>query len=126
MRFTFDALLADDPADGMAWQVLVQVLAKAEQAEEALVRVEAALAGEEPPAELHALAAQMHAALGDEAAAQAALRGYVERADSAAAYQPLVSFHSTRGDAEATLAVAYFRMMRALADDLAACLKPAG
>jgi tetratricopeptide (TPR) repeat protein len=100
-----DALLADDPADGMAWQALVQVLAKAERAEEALARVEAALAADEPPAELHALAAQLHAALGDDESAEAALRTYVERSDSAAAYQSLVTYHSARGDVEATLGV---------------------
>jgi len=100
-----DALLDADPADLMAWQALVQVLAKAKRAEEALARVEVALQADEPPAQLHALAAQMHAALGHDEAAEAALRTYVEGSDSAAAYQPLVSFHATHGDAEATLAV---------------------
>jgi len=100
-----DALLEVDPADLMAWQALVRVLAKAERAEEALARVEAALAADAPPAELHALAAQLHAALGDDAAAEAALRTYAGGSDAAAAYQPLVSFHSARGDVEATLAV---------------------
>jgi tetratricopeptide (TPR) repeat protein len=100
-----DALLDDHPMDLMVWQALVQVLARAQRAEEALARVKDALAGEEAPAELHALAAQMHAALGDEAAAEAALRRYVERSDSAAAYQPLVTFYSARGDANATIAV---------------------
>ncbi len=100
-----EALLAADAADGMAWQALVQVLAKAERDEEALARVEAALTEPEPLAELHVLAAQMHAALGHDEAAETALHTYVERADSAAAYQPLVAYHSARGDAEATLAV---------------------
>ncbi len=35
-------MLDTDPADLMAWQELVHVLAKAERAEEALARVEAA------------------------------------------------------------------------------------
>jgi tetratricopeptide (TPR) repeat protein len=100
-----EALLDDDPADLMAWQVLVQALAKAKRVEEALARVGAALAADEPPAELHALAAHLHAALGDDEAAEAALRTYVKGADFAAAYQPLVSFHSNRGDVEGTLAV---------------------
>jgi tetratricopeptide (TPR) repeat protein len=100
-----DTMLDADPADLMAWQALVQVLAKDERAEEALARVEAALAADEPPAQLHALAAQMHAALGHDEAAEAALRTYAEGSDAAAAYQPLVSFHSARGDAEATLTV---------------------
>ncbi|MBW2244422.1 MAG: tetratricopeptide repeat protein [Deltaproteobacteria bacterium] len=100
-----DGLLASEPGDLMAWQALLQVLAKAGRAEEALARVESALAADEPPAELHALAAQMHATLGHDEAAEAALRSYVERSDSPAAYQPLVSFHARRGDAQATLAV---------------------
>jgi tetratricopeptide (TPR) repeat protein len=100
-----DALLESDPADLMAWRALVQTLAKAKRAGEALARVEAALAADDAPAQLHALAAQLHAGLGDDRAAEAELRRYVESADSAAAYQPLVAFHSARGDAEATLAV---------------------
>jgi tetratricopeptide (TPR) repeat protein len=100
-----DALVSADPAGLMAWQALIQVLAKAQRSEEALARVEAALAADEPSAELHALAARMHAALGNEAAAEAALRTYVKLSDSAGAYQPLVSFHSTRGRVEETLAV---------------------
>jgi tetratricopeptide (TPR) repeat protein len=100
-----DAMLDADPTDLMAWQALVQVLAKNERAEEALARVEAALTADEPPAPLHALAAQMHAALGNNEAAEAALRTYAEGSDAAVAYQPLVSFHSARGDAEATLTV---------------------
>ncbi len=102
---SLDALLADDPGDLMAWQALVLVLVKDERADAALARVEAALAAAEPPPELFVLAAQMHAALGDDEAAEAALRTYVERSESAAAYLPLVDFHSTHGDAEATLAV---------------------
>jgi tetratricopeptide (TPR) repeat protein len=100
-----DAMLEVDAADRMAWQALVQVLVKARRADEALARIEAALAADEPPAELHVLAAQLHAALGNDEAAEAALRTYVESSDSAAAYQPLVSFHSNRGDVEGTLAV---------------------
>ena len=86
------------------WQALVRVLGKDERADEALARVEAALAADEAPPELHALAAQLHAALGNDEAAEAALRTYVERSDSAAAYLPLVNFHSTHADAEATIA----------------------
>ena len=47
----------------------------------------------------------MHVALGHEDAALAALRSFVERSESAAAYLPLVNFHSARDDAEATTAV---------------------
>lgn len=100
-----NAMLIADPADVMAWQALVNVLAKAEGAEIALVRVESALAGDDSPIELHVLAAQMHAALGDDAAAEAAFRIYIQGAPSAAAYQPLVSWYSTRGDADAALGV---------------------
>jgi tetratricopeptide (TPR) repeat protein len=98
-------MLDADSADLMAWQALIRVLAQDERAEEALARVEAALAADAPAAQLHALAAQMHAALGHDEAAEAALRTYAEGSDAAAAYQPLVSFHSARGDAEATLTV---------------------
>jgi len=100
-----DSLLEADAADLMAWQALVQVLAKARGAEAALARVESALAADGSPAELHVLAAQMHAALGHDDAAESALRTYAEGSDSAATYQPLVSFHATRSEAEATLAV---------------------
>ena len=100
-----DALLDSDPSDLMAWRVRVQLLTKAERVPEALAHVEVALAAEERPAELHVLVAGIHAALGDEDAAEAALRSYVEGSQSAAAYLPLVSFHSARGDGETTLAV---------------------
>ena len=100
-----DALLESDAVDLMAWQALVQVLSKAKRAEEALARVEAALATDTPPAELHALAAQLHASLGHEDEAEAALRTYARVGSSAAVYQPLVSLHSARGDVAATLAV---------------------
>jgi tetratricopeptide (TPR) repeat protein len=50
-----DALLDADPAALLVWQALVQTLAKAERAEQALARVESALAADEPPAELHVL-----------------------------------------------------------------------
>jgi tetratricopeptide (TPR) repeat protein len=99
-----DALIDADPTDLMAWHALVQVLMKARRAEEALSRIEAALDADEPPVELHVLAAQMHAALGHDEAAESALRANVDQSDSAAAYQPLVSFHSARNDMEATLA----------------------
>jgi tetratricopeptide (TPR) repeat protein len=102
---TLTGMVEADPADLLAWQALVQVLAQQERAEEALSLLEAALAAEEPPVQLFAVAAQVHAALGHDAEAEAALRGYVERLDSAAAYLPLVDFYSARDDAEATLAV---------------------
>lgn len=100
-----DGLLETAPADLMAWQALAEVMAKAKRTEEALTRIEASLAAEEPPAPLHALAAQMHHALGHADAAEAALRTYVDVSDSAAAYQPLVRLYAARGDNEATLAV---------------------
>jgi len=100
-----EGLLEVDPRDLMAWQALARLLGKAERAEEALARVEAALAADEPPTELHALAAQLHATLGHDEAAEAALRAYAEGAESAAAYQPLLNFYSARGDVEATLGV---------------------
>ena len=113
-----DALLEADATDLMAWRVLIQVLGKAKRAEEALLRVEAALAVDPslaaespadppaaPPGELHALAAKLHAALGHDDEAEAALRTYAEGSDSAATYQPLVNLHSTRGNVEATLEV---------------------
>ena len=93
------------PEDLQAWRALVQVLAQQERAAEALARIEPALAAEEPPLGLHALAADVHAMLGHDDEAAAALRDFVARSESAAAYLPLVNFHSARDDAEATAAV---------------------
>jgi len=100
-----DALLEEDPADLMAWQAWVQVMDREERAEEALARIEAALAQESVPAALHGLAARMQAALGRTEAAEATLRGYVERSRAAVAYEALATHHSERGDADAVLAV---------------------
>ena len=93
-----------DPSDLLAWRALVQVLAQQERSEEALSLLEGALGAEEPPVDLFPVAARVHAALGHDAEAEAALRGYVERSESAAAYLPLVDLYSARNDAEATLA----------------------
>ena len=102
---TLKQMIATEPADGLAWQALLQVLAQQERTEEGLALLEDALQTDAPPVDLYPLAAQLHAALGDPAAAEAALRGHVTHAESAAAYLPLVNFHSDRDDAEATAAV---------------------
>ena len=76
-----------------------------ERSEEGLALLEGALQADEPPVDLYPLAAQVHASLGNEAEAEAALRTFVTRSESAAAYLPLVNFHSAREDAEATMRV---------------------
>jgi len=102
---TLKQMVADEPADGLAWHALLQVLAREERGEEGLALLEAALQTDAPPVDLYPVVAQLHAGLGDPAAAEAALRSHVSHAQSAAAYLPLVKFHSDREDAVATVAV---------------------
>lgn len=102
---TVERLVRDDPGDLLAWRSLVLLLLREERPEEALARVREALADEDPPAELHALAALAHRALGEDETVEQALRDYAALSDSAAAYQPLVSLEASRDDAGATLAV---------------------
>jgi tetratricopeptide (TPR) repeat protein len=98
---TLQGMVESDPSDVLAWRALVQVLAEGERVEEALTKLEAALAAEEPPTDLYALAAQVHRMLGHEDEAEAALRTFAARSESPAAVVPLVEFHSARGDADA-------------------------
>jgi superkiller protein 3 len=102
---TLQGMVESDASDVLAWRALVQVLAQQERAEEVLAKLTAALAAEEPPTDLYALLAHVHAMLGHEDKAEAALRTFVSRSESPAAVLPLVEFHSTRGDAEAARAV---------------------
>jgi tetratricopeptide (TPR) repeat protein len=99
---TLDTMIEANPADLHAWRLLAQVLMREERSEEALARIDAALAEDEAAVGLNALAAEVHAARGDPDEAVAALNRFVARSDSAAAYLPLVSYHSVREDAEAT------------------------
>ncbi len=98
------AMVQADPADLLAWQALVQVLVQQQRSEEALARLSDALEAREAPVDLLPLAAQLHASLGHDDPAVAALRSFVARSESAAAYLPLVNFHSVRDDAAATVA----------------------
>jgi predicted Zn-dependent protease len=102
---TLQAMVESDASDVLAWRALAQVLAQQERAEELLPKLAAALEAEEPPTDLYALVAQLHAALGHEDEAEAALRTFVDRSESPAAFLPLVELHSARGDAEAARAV---------------------
>jgi tetratricopeptide (TPR) repeat protein len=98
-------MTADDPTDRLAWQALLQVLAQEDRSEEGLALLDDALLTDAPPIDLYPLAAQLHAHLGNPDAAEAALRNHVTHAGSAAAYLPLVNFHSSRDDAAATAGV---------------------
>ncbi len=100
-----EAMLASQPEDLLVWRQLIQILVQQKRSEEALARVEQALDAEDPPAGLHALAADLYNALDREADAEAALRRFVAHSDSAAAYLPWVTFHSVRDDADSTVAV---------------------
>jgi tetratricopeptide (TPR) repeat protein len=102
---TLEAMVESNAGDVLAWRALAQVLAQQERAEELLPKLAAALEAEEPPTDLYALVAQLHAALGHEDEAEAALRTFVDRSESPAAFLPLVELHSARGDAEAARAV---------------------
>jgi len=102
---TLKQIIATEPSDVLTWQALLQILAQQDRGEEGLALLEDALQADPLPVDLYPLAAQLHAALGDPAAAEAALRSHVTHAESAAAYFPLVNFHSDRDDAAATAAV---------------------
>jgi tetratricopeptide (TPR) repeat protein len=102
---TLTAMVGADAADVLAWHALIQILTWQERTEEGLALLEGALRADEPSVDLYPLAAQAHASLGNQAEAEAALRTFVARSESAAAYLPLVSFHSARDDAEATTRV---------------------
>jgi tetratricopeptide (TPR) repeat protein len=102
---TLTAMVETDPADVLAWHALIQILTRQERSAEGLALLEGALQADEPSVDLYPLAAQVHASLGNEAEAEAALRTFVARSESAAAYLPLVNFHSARDNAEATTRV---------------------
>jgi len=98
-------ITATEPADVLAWQALLQILAQEQRGEEGLALLEGVLGTDAPPINLYPLAAQLHIALGDPVSAERALRSHVAQANSAAAYLPLVNFHSSRDDAAATAAL---------------------
>jgi tetratricopeptide (TPR) repeat protein len=105
---TLTEMVQTSPEDILAWRALLQVLAQQERREEALSLLEGALQSdesEESPLDLYPLAAQVHAALGQEDEAEAALRAFVARSESPAAYLPLVNHHSAQDDAQTTAAV---------------------
>jgi tetratricopeptide (TPR) repeat protein len=102
---TLEGMVESHTSDLLAWRALIQVFIQQERAEEALTKLEAALAAGEPPTDLYALVAQVHAMLGHEDEAEAALRTFATRSESPAAVLPLVELHSARGDAEAARAV---------------------
>ena len=94
------------PEDLLAWRALVQILVQQERAEEALARLEDALDADDPPVGLYPLAAQVRAALRPRGSRPwRCCTPSSPRSESAAAYLPLVNFHSARNDAEATTAV---------------------
>ncbi len=102
---TLKQIIATEPADVLAWQALLQILAQEQRVEEGLALLEGVLGTDAPPVNLYPLAARLHIALGDPAAAERALRSHVAQVGSAAAYLPLVDFHSNRDDVAATAAV---------------------
>ena len=102
---TLAAMVETDPADLLAWHALIQILTRQQRSEEGLALLEDALQADEPPLDLYPLAAQIHASLGNQTEAEAVLRTFVTRSESAAAYLPLVNFHSARDDAQATTRV---------------------
>ncbi|MGH7337398.1 MAG: tetratricopeptide repeat protein, partial [Myxococcota bacterium] len=102
---SLDAWLTEYPVDVAVWQALVQVSLQQNESRRALERVERALAGEDAPPELHAAAARIHVALGDDASAERSLRAYIEKVGSPAAYVPLVVHYSERDDAASAVAL---------------------
>jgi tetratricopeptide (TPR) repeat protein len=90
-------MLRVDPTDVLAWRTLTGLLTKQKRGAEALAALEKAIAGGEAPPELSALVAQLHVEAGDDAAAEAVLRTFIEDSDSPAAVVPLVEFLSERG-----------------------------
>jgi tetratricopeptide (TPR) repeat protein len=100
-----DRMVRERPDDLLAWGVLVQVLVQQQRAKDALARLEAGRSADDAPEALYPLIALAHAALGDDAEAETALRTYASASSSAAAVLPLVDLLSDRGDAEAVTAV---------------------
>lgn len=91
-------LLHATPTDLLAWRALVNLLVREERAEEALALLEGALATADPIVELLPVSAHVHAALGQDDRAEAALRRFADGAGSAAAYLPLLSFYTSRDE----------------------------
>lgn len=98
---TLRSLLHADSSDALAWQALVQVLARQGRNEEALELLQATQP--ESPSLLPLLAG-VQAALGRFDEAESALHDYASKSEVAAAYLPLVNFHSARDDAASTAA----------------------
>lgn len=88
------------PDDGLVLQTLVRALLQADRSDEALARVQAALAREPDAKGLPAILAQVHLQRGEIEQAEAAIREFARRSDSPSALVLLAQFHARRGDVE--------------------------
>ncbi|MBW2232518.1 MAG: tetratricopeptide repeat protein [Deltaproteobacteria bacterium] len=102
---TLREMVEKDAGDLRAWQALIRLLARQKRSDEAAALLDAALRADNPPIELHRLAAQVHASLADPVAAESEFLEYVSLSESAAAYVPLVNYYAARGDSAATTRV---------------------
>ena len=80
-----ERIVAQDPTNVPAWQSLVKLMIARGEADEALRRVEVAVAVHPSTAEFYALLANLHASLGDPSSAEAAQRQLVDRVEGTAA-----------------------------------------
>ena len=102
---TLKQIVATEPADGLAWQALLQILAQERRGEEGLALLEDALRGRRAARRpLPPRGAAAHRP-GRSRRSRAGAPQPRRQAESAAAYLPLVNFHSNRDDAAATAAV---------------------
>ncbi|MBW2696244.1 MAG: tetratricopeptide repeat protein [Deltaproteobacteria bacterium] len=80
-----ERIIAQDPTNVPAWQSLVKLMIARGETDEALRRVEVAVAVHPSTAEFYALLANLHASLGDPSSAEAAQRQLVDRVEGTAA-----------------------------------------
>ncbi|MCP5056000.1 MAG: tetratricopeptide repeat protein [bacterium] len=92
------SLVAGDPSDLQAWQILVQGLAATGKQEEAIQLLEEQLEGEAPPLDYYMLLAPLYSASGRKEEAEQALRALNDGSDSPAAVIPLVNYLAAQGD----------------------------
>jgi tetratricopeptide (TPR) repeat protein len=97
------ALVDADPSDPQAWQALVQALWRGGRVEEGRDLVRAAIENDPDHLGLYPLVSPLHAALGQEEEAEAALREFAQRSQSPTGYVLLAQFYMARQDEERVL-----------------------
>jgi tetratricopeptide (TPR) repeat protein len=109
------ALVEEDPGDPLAWQALLQALARQRRSQEGLDLLLEAIAEDPDRLALYPIAARLHAGLGDADAGTALLRQLLERSPTASSYVVLAQ-HVGRRDPDPALSV-YAEGVAALPDE---------